>query len=40
MIWSELLAERAAYITYGDETQVVVRWSVKDGVQRRERPDI
>jgi predicted pyridoxine 5'-phosphate oxidase superfamily flavin-nucleotide-binding protein len=36
----DLLAERAAYVTYGDQTQIALRWSVDGGVRRTEKPDI
>jgi len=36
----ELLAERAAYVTYGDRKQIALRWNAGDGVTRTEKPDI
>jgi predicted pyridoxine 5'-phosphate oxidase superfamily flavin-nucleotide-binding protein len=36
----ELFAERAAYVTYGDQKQIALRWSVEEGVRRSEKADI
>jgi hypothetical protein len=37
----EILAERAAYVTYGDSTQRSIRWRAEGvGEKRLERPDI
>ena len=37
----EILAERAAYVTYGEDSQYSVRWRIGDsGEKRLEKPDI
>ncbi|HET8752077.1 MAG TPA: pyridoxamine 5'-phosphate oxidase family protein [Gaiellaceae bacterium] len=36
----ELLAERAAWVTYGDERQTSIRWREGEAEKRLEKPDI